>query len=368
MGVKQGENFSPTAFNCYINSLIDEISNQDAGIWINPKERVNILAYADDIVLIAASVKELNLLLKRLESWCNKWRVVVNTSKTKIVHFRKRKQMLTNSCFTLNGEELSKVDEYKYPGVVLTYCLDMTQTAAILATSGSEALLQLMGKTKSNYDLGYQSFSKLFQTTVVPVLDYAIGAWNNGCRGNPHAKMDQVQNRAIRYFCGAPKKVPIASIIGDMGWTPGVVRRDIENLQMFNQMVRMEDRRLTKKLFMSDRTHTNPTSWSANVKSICSSIGCLENWESLMPVNIWHATSKLMQWYNRAWESELDSKPKLCLYKEIKTEFKVEGYVKMNLSKVHQSLICKLWGGVLDLELERGCRCNVPRDAYLQIV
>ena len=57
--------------------------------------KISILLYADDMVLISEREDELQLMLNKMNEWCNKWRIKVNNSKSKIVHFRYHKQRLS---------------------------------------------------------------------------------------------------------------------------------------------------------------------------------------------------------------------------------------------------------------------------------
>ncbi len=49
-------------------------------------DKVSILAYVDDIVLLAESEAELQQQFNILYEWCAKWKMKVNDSKTNIVH------------------------------------------------------------------------------------------------------------------------------------------------------------------------------------------------------------------------------------------------------------------------------------------
>ena len=51
-GVKQGDNLSPTLFALYINDLVNELNSLGYGIRAGTY-KINILLYADDIVLLA---------------------------------------------------------------------------------------------------------------------------------------------------------------------------------------------------------------------------------------------------------------------------------------------------------------------------
>ena len=74
VGVKQGDCLSPTLFAIYINDLAVEIKNSNIGVILNENLTINILLYADDIVLLAKSEEDLQSLLYIVECWCKKWR------------------------------------------------------------------------------------------------------------------------------------------------------------------------------------------------------------------------------------------------------------------------------------------------------
>ena len=226
-GVMQGNNLSPTIFNMYINGLLKEIQESNLGIRLEscPNEVINVLAYADDIVLLAETESDLQKLIDIVHEWGLKWRISVNHAKTKIIHFRKKNVVQTQKCFYIGDKMLEIVDSYKYLGIWIQCNLDASLTMNNLVQAGSRALSQIIGKTKNNYDLGYKTYSKLFDTMVCPILDYGCAAWNTGldCK-----KLDQVQFRAVRYYCGVPRSTPLSGLEGKIGWTPGIVRRDLE--------------------------------------------------------------------------------------------------------------------------------------------
>ena len=67
-GLKQGCSLSSILFNLYINDLIIKINSLDIGIEIDG-ENVGILAYADDVVLLAENEHELQLLINELNTF-----------------------------------------------------------------------------------------------------------------------------------------------------------------------------------------------------------------------------------------------------------------------------------------------------------
>ena len=48
-------------------------------------ERMAILMFADDMVLLAEGEEELQRMMDRVKEYCDKWRLEVNVSKTKVM-------------------------------------------------------------------------------------------------------------------------------------------------------------------------------------------------------------------------------------------------------------------------------------------
>ena len=53
-----------------------------------------------------------------LYQWCKKWRVIINTNKSKIVYFRRRRTQRTNYAFKVGNNVLETVNQYRYLGVI----------------------------------------------------------------------------------------------------------------------------------------------------------------------------------------------------------------------------------------------------------
>ena len=97
IGVKQGDCISATLFAIFINDLAEEIKQTGVGLNLNLNVAnvnldesllMNILMYADDIVLLTEKETDMQFLLHLVEIWCSKWRLEVNLTKTNIMHVR----------------------------------------------------------------------------------------------------------------------------------------------------------------------------------------------------------------------------------------------------------------------------------------
>ena len=89
LGVRQGECLSPFLFSMYVNDLEDEFRlNGLNGVDIGSLKLL-LLLYADDITLFSETGEGLQNGINILNAYCNRWKLRVNSSKTKVVVFRK---------------------------------------------------------------------------------------------------------------------------------------------------------------------------------------------------------------------------------------------------------------------------------------
>ena len=80
---------------------------------------LNHVCYADDIVLLAPSVKGLQNLINVCETYGLQFDVKFNESKTKLLTFKTNKYNLNEQNLALNNSNLESVKEIDYLGVYL---------------------------------------------------------------------------------------------------------------------------------------------------------------------------------------------------------------------------------------------------------
>ena len=80
LGVHQGDSLSPTLFLIFIDDLVELLPEANYGIEIG-EERLQLMMYADDIVILNCSVERIQAQLDILSSWCLQWGMKVNLKK-----------------------------------------------------------------------------------------------------------------------------------------------------------------------------------------------------------------------------------------------------------------------------------------------
>ena len=125
-GLRQGSLLSPFLFSVYISSLIDKVLKAKVGCNVAGVV-MNILAYADDIVVLAPSWDALQLLLDICEESADQLDILFNSNKSVCMTFPPEdKDKIVNKCFpcfVLNGKQLQFVNSFKYLGHVITTSL-----------------------------------------------------------------------------------------------------------------------------------------------------------------------------------------------------------------------------------------------------
>jgi hypothetical protein len=118
-GTRQGGLLSPYFFTRYIRELICAVVQSDVGCNIGGLF-YNLLAYADDIVLLAPSWRALQVLIDLLNQCAADINMSCNVAKTVCMVFNpKCKRMIVDSAFpnfVIDGTPLQFVKEFKYLG------------------------------------------------------------------------------------------------------------------------------------------------------------------------------------------------------------------------------------------------------------
>ena len=353
-GVRQGDVLSPTLFGIFINDIVEDLKHIDSGIVID-NEVINCLLYADDLALISDTEEHMQDLLNAVSAWSKKWRIKCNYAKCKVVHYRKPRMPRTNYNFQLCGESIDITEQYKYLGIMLHEFLDFQVVANVLANSAQRALGAVIHKYKKLNGLSYSTYTKLFHSCVATVMDYGSEIWGF----KDFAKLNTVQQNAIRVYLGLHKFAPIDGFIGDMGWTQAQIRRQVSMIRFWNRLVNMNDSRLTKKVFLHDLALCN-SNWSSEIKQVFVGIGETRCFENRCAYSTQAAWAQLHENFVRLWKNNITSKPKLRTYCTFKDQFSVEPYVDILQSRKYRAVCAKIRVGILPLEVETGRWRNIP--------
>lgn len=179
IGVKQGGPLSPSLFSIYMEDLIKEIEILDEGAEAYGL-KVDILLYADDIVLVSNTKEGLQKMLDVTQKYGNTVEVKYNPDKTVYMIFGQNKleKMLDmqnqTSNPTFDGIRITRVESMRYLGVIIE---DSMKNIKHLTTRRNMAYNAINKINKIGFNLpkiSHYTKSILYKTHIRPVLMYGL--------------------------------------------------------------------------------------------------------------------------------------------------------------------------------------------------
>ena len=351
-GVRHGETLSPTLFNIFLNDLVNDIENLHCGMETG-EFSLSVLCYVDDIVEITENEDNMQIVLDYIAVWCRKWRMKVNTKKRRLCMYAGNHVNLHKPFLNLDDTELELVSKYKYLGFFFNEHMDMKKGINVLSEAAGRSLSGIIAKFASFRDAGFQTYTKLYERCVVPIMDYFTGIW--GFLKYP--AIDKVHNRACRFYLGLHAKAPNPALQAEIGWMLPKYRHFLNIFKNWNRYNKMDVNRITYKVLIWDGKQ-KVKSWTDELRNISRILECHEPKLNVL-YDLKHIKKLLCNLQTSEWKNNVLSKPKLRLFKSYKTTFDTENYVCKHFSKRKRSLFAQLRVGVLPLEVETGRYRNI---------
>ena len=209
VGLRQGCILSPILFSIFIDGLARTVKGSKAGVRVG-QQVLNILLFADDLVLIAQNQKELQMLLDIVYSYSAQWRFCFNIEKSKVLVFTAKRSYPLIKYF-LGFEELEVVKEYRYLGLDFESSLSWARTKERLA-SKARTRLPMLSRAASE-GLTADAGDKIWGVMIRPVLEYGAEVWGAGS----WLEAEQLQTEAGRKILGVLRKTANDVVRGEMG-------------------------------------------------------------------------------------------------------------------------------------------------------
>ena len=241
-GVRQGCVMSPTLFNLYTEELAVRIKQANMGINIG-EDKLGLLMYADDMLLMAESSGDLQSMLEIVEGYGKDYNIKYSIEKTQIITISSMPNQ--EAIVSLAGNIIKNTDKYKYLGFNVTKngAMDI-KTAKLFKARQWLGRLASMAKFRSNK---YEMVRRLWKTVGVPDVMYGAGVipWTK----DEFNKLETIQNDIGRVALGATRIVATESIRGEVGWSSFEERVMKSNLLYKKRIENMNDKRLVKKIY-----------------------------------------------------------------------------------------------------------------------
>ena len=227
-GVKQGEILSPPLFAFYINDLEQHFQTEGVQSLFGIKSTVDevktldgieylldimTLFYADDTIILSDTALGLQFALDELQTYCDRWKLIVNEGKTKIMYITHSRQNDYN--FYYNNKELEVVSDFTYLG--LSFCKKGLGATCIKdrKIKAEKSMFGTLVRCKKN-NLPIDVCLDMFKKIVLPGMLYGSEIWGfNNC-----LDLERVQLKFIKYLLNLKKNTPTVMVYGETGFLP----------------------------------------------------------------------------------------------------------------------------------------------------
>ena len=133
---------------------------------------VFLLLYADDIVLVADTVLELQRKIRVLEKFCDKWGMEVNFTKTQVIVFRNAVKTSKSETFFYLAKKVKVVTYYRYLGLIFS---SRNNWSRALLTLGAQAEKALKCIRTMFWKLGHPNVDVAFKILAVEFGALKVG-------------------------------------------------------------------------------------------------------------------------------------------------------------------------------------------------
>ena len=211
-GVRQGESLSPLLMSLYVNDMQQYFLDNGCNFlghtdFAEKSFKLLILLYADDTVIMADNPILFQKSLESLQTYCEKWKLTVSITKSKVMIFRKRKDTGKN-VFYYDNQKLDIVHEFKYLGIVFNYNGTFVKHKKHVYDQGQKTMYALLRKIKLLH-LPLDIQIGLFQNLVIPVLLY-------GCELYGYENIEiieRLQLKYLKYILGLKPSTPKRPVV-----------------------------------------------------------------------------------------------------------------------------------------------------------
>lgn len=234
MGVRQGDILSPLLFALFLNDLEE---NMMGGIKIGGKT-FKILAYADDIVLLAPSAAVLQRMIICLEKYCDMWNLIVNLAKSKILIFKNGGRPAEKEKWWYKNERIEVVSAYQYLGILLTPTLNMEQHFKNKVATAKMALFNLSGLLFQD-DVPFGSKVQIFNALYRSSVSYGAQVWG----AEMHGPVEVLQKFFIKKVLRLPMYTPDFILYLETNLWPLFLYTLEVNLRYKNRCLALEESR-----------------------------------------------------------------------------------------------------------------------------
>lgn len=262
-GLPQGGSLSAALFVALLVQLHDALADKDCGLDMllpdGTSMRMILLAYIDDIVLLADSEAKLQKSLAILEKWARKIRMYINVAPDKTAVMVISGKLTSNLKLLVFGNLVPKVQTYKYMGVTFSSNGSWTPLVDAVKQKCHARTMELMRWGRAN-NLTCDVLARLWRIYVEHGAVWGVAV---ALLSMPQTKvLDRTQRVAGRRLLGFSKVSPVPAVCLELGWPLLSTKYEELQLRLLGRLRHM-DNAIVAALLAAGHSHEN--SWTHHV-------------------------------------------------------------------------------------------------------
>ena len=128
-------------------------------------------------ILFSQSSEELQNSLDTLFEYCQRYKLSVDTSKTKVMVFRKGGILPRVLKFYCNGKEINMVNTFSYLGVVFSISVSFSDCQKTLSGLAQKTIFKLNRYLYTFTNITQKHRLELFDKLISPIVNYCSDVW-----------------------------------------------------------------------------------------------------------------------------------------------------------------------------------------------
>ncbi|KAH6563726.1 hypothetical protein BASA62_008345 [Batrachochytrium salamandrivorans] len=235
-GVRQGCPLSGLLFNLFINDILDGVAPITVPGLPRDTSPIRGLMYADDVAVFADSEQSLLAASTAIEQWADQWEMQFGVAKCGIISFTGHlAPRLDNPLdIRLHGQLVSRVESYKYLGVLIDSKLDHSAWLK-QKRSALEHTISALHPVLANHQLTVNYRSRIFSAVVMGKAYYGLELV--GGNKSHLAPLQTTINKGIRLFTGARLSTAIGPLLVETGIGSLLTRSLVSRVRLLERSV-----------------------------------------------------------------------------------------------------------------------------------